>query len=280
MILNSVGIVGLGLMGGSLGLSLKHLLPNTKFIGYDHNETHKKDAIELKLVDKVTDNLNDIFDCELIVLAIPVDGIIEILQNIKSIPKESAIIDIGSTKKQICDNIPSSIRENFVATHPMTGTEKNGPNAAFDGLYTGKTVVLCDTQKSGKAQLKLVEQMYKLLKMNIIHMDSTTHDENAAFISHMPHAISFALANSVMKQKDPKSIVALAGGGFRDMSRIAKSSPAMWESIFKQNKANVLDSIGYFKKELEAFEKLLENEDFVALRAWMSDANKLHDILK
>jgi prephenate dehydrogenase len=280
MILNSVGIVGLGLMGGSFGLSLKHFLPNTKFIGYDHNEAHKKDAIKLKLVDSITTNLDDIFDCELIVLAIPVDGIIEILKNVKSVSKKNTIMDLGSTKKQICENIPLAIRENFVATHPMTGTEKNGPGAAFDGLYENKTVVLCDTQKSGKAQLELVEKIYKILKMNIIHMDSNTHDENAAFISHMPHAISFALANSVMKQKDPKSIIALAGGGFRDMSRIAKSSPDMWEGIFKQNKTNVLDSINYFKKELETFEKLLESDDFGALKKWMSDANKLHDILK
>lgn len=279
MILNSVGIVGLGLMGGSLGLSLKHLLPNTKLIGFDHNETHIKDAIKLKLVDSITTNLEDIFNCELIVLAIPVDGIIEILKNLKSIPKNSTIIDLGSTKKQICDNIPLDIRENFVATHPMTGTEKNGPSAAFDGLYTNKTVVLCDVEKSGKKQLQLVEQLYKKLKMSIIYMDSISHDEHAAFISHMPHAISFALANSVMKQKDPKSIVALAGGGFRDMSRIAKSSPAMWESIFKQNKKNVLDSVDYFKKELETFEQLLENEDFDELRGWMANANKLHDIL-
>lgn len=279
MILNSVGIVGLGLMGGSLGLSLKHLLPNTKLIGFDHNETHIKDAVKLKLVDNITTNLEDIFNCELIVLAIPVDGIIEILKNLKSIPKNSTIIDLGSTKKQICDNIPLDIRENFVATHPMTGTEKNGPSAAFDGLYTNKTVVLCDVEKSGKKQLQLVEQLYKKLKMSIIYMDSISHDEHAAFISHMPHAISFALANSVMKQKDPKSIVALAGGGFRDMSRIAKSSPAMWESIFKQNKKNVLDSVDYFKKELETFEQLLENEDFDELRGWMANANKLHDIL-
>lgn len=279
MILNSVGIVGLGLMGGSLGLSLKHLLPNTKLIGFDHNETHIKDAIKLKLVDDITTNLEDIFNCELIVLAIPVGGIIEILKNLKSIPKNSTIIDLGSTKKQICDNIPLDIRENFVATHPMTGTEKNGPNAAFDGLYTNKTVVLCDIEKSGKKQLQLVEQLYKKLKMSIIYMDSISHDEHAAFISHMPHAISFALANSVMKQKDPKSIVALAGGGFRDMSRIAKSSPAMWESIFRQNKKNVLDSVDYFKKELETFEQLLENEDFDELRQWMANANKLHDIL-
>ena len=279
MVLNSVGIVGLGLMGGSLGLSLRHFLPDTKFIGYDHNEAHIKDAIVLKLVDKVTTDINDIFECELVILAIPVDGIINILKNIKSIRQNCTIIDLGSTKKQICENIPKHIRENFVATHPMTGTEKSGPNAAFDGLYKNKTVVLCDVEQSGKAQLELVEQVYKKLGMNIIYMDSASHDKHSAFISHMPHAISYALANSVMKQEDPKSIVALAGGGFRDMSRIAKSSPEMWESIFKQNKTNVLESIGYFIKELNIFKELLENEDYDGLKMWMSDANKLHDIL-
>lgn len=279
MVLKSVGIVGLGLMGGSLGLSLRHFLPGTKFIGYDHNKAHIKDAKDLKLVDKVVTNLNDIFECELVILAIPVDGIIDILKNVKSIRQNCTIIDLGSTKKQICDNIPYKIRANFVATHPMTGTEKSGPSAAFDGLYKNKTVVLCDVEQSGKAQLELVEQIYKTLGMNIIYMDSSAHDKHAAFISHMPHAISYALANSVMKQEDPKSIVALAGGGFRDMSRIAKSSPVMWESIFKQNKTNVLESIRYFIKEVEIFEELLENEDYNGLRAWMSDANKLHDIL-
>ncbi|KIM03678.1 MAG: prephenate dehydrogenase [Sulfurovum sp. AS07-7] len=279
MVLKSVGIVGLGLMGGSLGLSLRHFLPKAKFIGYDHNETHTKDAISLKLVDKITTNLDDIFECELIILAIPVDGIINIFKNLKSIDPNCTIMDLGSTKKQICENIPENIRKNFVATHPMTGTEKHGPTAAFDGLYKNKTVVLCDVEQSGKIQLELVEQIYKNLEMNIIYMDSNSHDKHAAFISHMPHVISFALANSVMKQEDPKSIIALAGGGFRDMSRIAKSSPAMWESIFKQNKTNVLKSIKYFKKELEIFENLLENEDYDGLRAWMSDANKLHDIL-
>ncbi len=279
MVLKSVGIVGLGLMGGSLGLSLRHFLPKAKFIGYDHNKTHTKDAISLKLVDRITTNLDDIFECELIILAIPVDGIIDILKNIKSIGQNCTIIDLGSTKKQICESIPENIRKNFVATHPMTGTEKHGPTAAFDGLYKNKTVVLCDVEQSGKIQLELVEQIYKNLEMNIIYMDSNSHDKHAAFISHMPHAISYALANSVMKQEDPKSIIALAGGGFRDMSRIAKSSPVMWESIFKQNKTNVLESIKYFIKELEIFEELLENEDYDGLRVWMSDANKIHDIL-
>jgi prephenate dehydrogenase len=279
MVLKSVGIVGLGLMGGSLGLSLKQFLPNTKLIGFDHNAAHTKDAIDLKLVDGITTNLDDIFGCELVILAIPVDGIIDILQNIKSLPEKTTIIDLGSTKKQICESIPGNIRKNFVATHPMTGTEKHGPTAAFNGLYQNKTVVICDVEKSGKYQLELVENIYRNLKMNIIYMDSDSHDKHAAFISHMPHAISFALANSVMKQEDPKSIIALAGGGFRDMSRIAKSSPDMWESIFKQNKSNVLNSIKYFNRELEMFENLLKNDDFDGLKKWMSEANKLHDIL-
>ncbi|MDD5406672.1 MAG: prephenate dehydrogenase [Sulfurovaceae bacterium] len=275
----SIGIVGLGLMGGSIGLSLKKLYPQTSIVGYDHNLTHIKEAKDLNLVDRLADNIEEIWQCDLAILAIPVDSIISIIKQINNISQNTTIIDMGSTKKLICDSIPDAIRSNFVATHPMTGTEKSGPTAAIDGLYNGKTVVLCDVDKSGEHQQEVVKNLYEALGMNIIYMDSTSHDQHAAFISHMPHAISYALANTVMRQEDPKSIVALAGGGFRDMSRIAKSSPVMWESIFRQNRINVLDSVKHFKQELDAFEKMLNDENWDGIKKWMTDANSLHDIL-
>lgn len=279
MDIKSIGIIGLGLMGGSIGLSLKKLYPHINIIGYDHNLTHIHEAIDLKLVDKITQNIEEIWQCDLAILAIPVDGIISLIGQISSVPKMTTIIDMGSTKQLICDSIPDAIRSNFVATHPMTGTEKSGPTAAIDGLYNGKTVVLCDIEKSGAHQLEIVKKLYKALGMNIIYMDSTSHDRHAAFISHMPHVISYALANTVMRQEDPKSIIALAGGGFRDMSRIAKSSPDMWESIIRQNKINVLDSIINFKQELDSFEQMLLKEDWDGVKKWMIEANSLHDIL-
>ncbi len=279
MHINSIGIIGLGLMGGSMALSLKQSLPSTKFIGYDHNTTHQEEAMELDIVDSLASDIDAILECDLIILAIPVDATTTFIREVNALTQDKTIMDLGSTKEEIVKNIPKSIRENFVATHPMTGTEKNGPTAAFDGLYKDKTVVLCDIEKSGKYQRDVVEYIYKLLKMHIIYMDSKDHDKHAAFISHMPHAISYALANSVMKQEDPKSIVALAGGGFKDMSRIAKSSPKMWEGVFEQNRDNVLKSVEYFKKELAIFEELLKIEKYDALQEWMEDANRLHNIL-
>jgi prephenate dehydrogenase len=279
MNIKSIGIIGLGLMGGSIGLSLKKLYPHINIIGYDHNLTHIHEAKNLHLVDKFAQNIEEIWQCDLVILAIPVDGIISIIGQINSIPALTTIIDMGSTKKLICDSIPDAIRQNFVATHPMTGTEKSGPTAAIDGLYTGKTVVLCDIEKSGAHQQEVVKKLFNALKMNIIYMDSTSHDQHAAFISHMPHVISYALANTVMRQEDPKSIIALAGGGFRDMSRIAKSSPDMWESIIRQNKINVLKSIVHFKQELDSFEEMMLQEDWDGIKDWMTQANSLHDIL-
>lgn len=279
MDIKSIGIIGLGLMGGSISLSLRKLYPHINIIGYDHNLTHIQEAMDLNLVNRFAQNIDEIWQCDLAILAIPVDGIISLIGQINSIPKMTTVIDMGSTKKLICDSIPDAIRSNFVATHPMTGTEKSGPTAAIDGLYSNKTVVLCDIEKSGTHQLEIVKKLYKALEMNIIYMDSTSHDRHAAFISHMPHVISYALANTVMCQEDPKSIIALAGGGFRDMSRIAKSSPDMWESIIRQNKINVLDSIINFKQELDSFEKMLLKEDWEGIKKWMTRANSLHDIL-
>lgn len=279
MNIESICIVGLGLMGGSLGLSLKKLYPNTTIYGYDHNETHQIEALKLKLVDKIINTVDEIKCCDVIFLSIPVDAIIATNKELIGISKHTTIIDMGSTKEQICNEIPISIRSNLVASHPMTGTENSGPSAAIDDLYKNKTVVLCDVEKSGERQLNIAQDIFGKLNMNMVYMDSSSHDKHAAFISHTPHAISFALANSVMNQEDHKSIIALAGGGFRDMSRIAQSSPNMWEAIFRQNKNNILESIECFKSELEKCQDMIKNEKWEELQEWMRKANNLHNIL-
>ncbi|MCF6207570.1 MAG: prephenate dehydrogenase/arogenate dehydrogenase family protein, partial [Sulfurovum sp.] len=179
----------------------------------------------------------------------------------------------------ISESIPKETRHFFVTAHPMTGTEKFGPTAALPNLYEGKVVVLCDMEKSGKHQQERAKKLFTEIGMRLVFMGSKEHDRHAAFISHMPHALSYALANAVMRQEDPESIVALAGGGFKDMSRIAKSNPSMWEDIFRQNKSNLLEAIECFQKELEACKKLVETEKWEALNRWMAEANRLHDIL-
>ena len=274
-----VGIVGLGLMGGSLSLALQKHSKEYYFMGMDHNELHRSQALELGLVDEICTSTEALKSCDIIVLSIPVDGIISVIQQLGTLSDTCTLIDLGSTKEKISRSVPSEIRHNFVAAHPMTGTEKFGPTAALEDLYTDKVVVLCDLEKSGEHQQNIAKKLFTDIGMNIVCMGAKEHDRHAAFISHMPHAISYALANSVMAQEDSTSIIALAGGGFKDMSRIAKSSPNMWEDIFRQNKTNVLKAINSFQSELKKCQKMVENEEWETLNDWMREANTLHDIL-
>jgi len=274
-----IGIVGLGLMGGSLGLALKKVSIKYTLIGYDHNDSHKKEALQLNLVDYVVDDFLAIKSCDVIVLTIPVDAIIATAQHLTDVDKQCTIIDFGSSKEKISNAIPLSIRQNFVTAHPMTGTENFGPKAAIEALYKDKTMVICDIEKSGEYQKEVAMNLFRDIEAEIVFMNAKEHDRHAAFISHMPHAVSYAIANSVMKQEDPRSILALAGGGFASMSRIAKSSPNMWEDIFRQNRENLLESISTFNSEMQLCQRLIEDEKWEELHQWMSDANGLHEIL-
>ena len=275
----SIGIIGLGLMGGSFSLALQEVSDAFYFMGLDHNKSHCEEAVKLGLVDEIVQTLDEIKSCDVIILTIPVDGIIDIAKQLSDLDPNCTIIDFGSTKQKISESIPEEIRANFVTAHPMTGTEKFGPSAALADLYKGKVVVLCDIEKSGDYQKEVAEKLFHDIKMNLVLMGAEEHDKHAAFISHMPHALSYALANAVMKQEASTSIVALAGGGFKDMSRIAKSSPNMWEDIFRQNKSNMLEAMHSFQSELKKCQKMIENDEWETLNTWMKDANTLHDIL-
>ena len=218
----NIAIIGLGLMGGSLALSLKKLDFISSVVGSDHNKKHQEDALELKLVDKIVE-FEEVKSYDVIVLAIPVNGVIATLNNLMDVDKNTTIIDLGSTKELIVSSVPKAIRKNFVAAHPMTGTENFGPHAAIENLYYEKSVVLCDLEDSAEHQREVAKKIFKALKMNKYFMKSHEHDRHAAFISHMPHVISYSIANTVMKQENKHNILALAAGGFRSMSRLAKS---------------------------------------------------------
>lgn len=271
-------IVGLGLMGGSMALSLKKLDFIDEIVGSDHNVKHQEDAINLNLVSKIVD-FEEVKNYDIIFLAIPVDGIIQSLQNLKDVGKNTTIVDLGSTKEKIVASIPQEIRKNFIAAHPMTGTENFGPYAALEGLYEEKVVVLCDLEHSGEFQREIAKKIFRSLKMKKHFMTSHEHDRHAAFISHMPHAISYSIANTVMNQEQKKNILALAAGGFRSMSRLAKSSPNMWEDIFRQNKENLLEAITLFEHELTLLKINIENENWDEVHKNMQDGNRLHEIL-
>ena len=275
----NIGIIGLGLMGGSLAKAVKRYGISKKVYGFTNSEKNKKEIEELGLVDELVDleTLKKVSD--VIILSIPVDAIISMFPNFLDINEKTTIIDMGSTKEYIVKNIPTKIRKNFIAAHPMTGTEKNGPKAAIDNLYEGKTVVLCDLEDNENMHVNKAFKIFQEIGMRIVVMNSHEHDVNACYISHLPHLISFALANTVMSHQNPKEIIALAAGGFKDMSRIAKSSPRMWGDIFKQNRENMLESIKSFEDQMNEAKKMIEEERYEDLENWMKKANSLHEIL-
>jgi prephenate dehydrogenase len=274
-----IGVVGLGLMGGSMALALKHISFVTSIVGSDHNKEHQRIALERGLVQAIVPFETLKSECDVIFLAVPVDGVIALLQECADLEgTDKTLIDLGSTKALIVDAIPSSIRTNFIPAHPMTGTEQFGPNAALEGLYADKVVVLCDLENSGHTQRDTALRIFRAIGMQVHTMGAHQHDRHAAFISHMPHVISYALANTVLAQEEKENILALAAGGFRSMSRLAKSSPAMWEDIFRQNRENVLEAVEFFETELQALKTALIHEDYTELRREMKGANKLYEI--
>lgn len=274
----TIGIIGLGLIGGSLGLAFQNTKIVSKVFGFDHNLTHCEDALKLNLIDEIV-SFNDIKKCDTIFLAIPVEAIIGTLSMLKGVGNRTTIIDLGSTKSEIIKSTPKSIRSNFVAAHPMAGREKFGPSAAHSDLYRDKIVVLCDTRNTADFHKDRAVQLFSHIGMKIVFMEESEHDKHASFISHLPHAISYALANSVIGQQDPKSILLLAAGGFESMSRLAKSSPTMWSDIFKQNRENLLVSLELFEKELSTCKQMIKDEKWSELESWMGDATTLHKIL-
>lgn len=272
------GIIGLGLMGGSLGLALKESSLFSIIAGDDSNPVHRRQAVYLGLVDECLD-LDGIFDCDVIFLCTPVDSIVDIIKGIKNLRENQLVIDFGGVKKEIIKSIPKELRANFVSLHPMCGTENFGPKAAFKELYKNQIMIFIDIADSGEYQLNLAREICMQLGMNMVKMDSKNHDIHTAFISHMPHILSYALANAVLKQENPQDIVAIAGGGFKGMSRISKSSGVMWSAIAKQNKENILESIDTLLDELHYAKYLINNNKFDELKEWMTSANKLRDII-
>lgn len=273
-----VGIIGLGLMGGSLGLCLKENKLIGSVYGLDLDAQNAKDALELGLIHKLI-GFDKLSNCDIIFIATPVNAIIEILQNLKELPKTTTIIELGSTKRKIVESLPITLIKQTIFAHPMAGTENSGPKAAFKELYKDAVCVLCDSEVADDLHQKRAVEIFSHLGMRIVFMDSTSHDHHTAIISHLPHAISFSLANYVMREEDRRNIAYLGGPSFKGMCRIAKSSPLMWGGIFTQNKENILASIEHFQEELENCKKMLESCDENKLKKWMEKANHLREIL-
>lgn len=273
-----VAIIGLGLMGGSLGLCLKENKLISTVYGLDIDKENEKEALNLGLIHELI-SFENLKNCDMVFIATPVDAIISILQNLQGIKTSTTLIELGSTKRKIIENLPSTLTGQTIFAHPMAGTENSGPKAAFKDLYKDAVCVLCDSEVADDLHQKRAVEIFSHLGMRIVFMDSTAHDHHTAIISHLPHALSFSLANFVMREEDKRNIAHLGGPSFKGMCRIAKSSPLMWGSIFLQNKNNILASIECFQKELEFCKELIKNSKEEELKEWMLRANGLREIL-
>jgi prephenate dehydrogenase len=280
--MNNVFVIGVGLIGGSLCLDIKKIYPKVKIYGIDSSVDNLDLAVELNLIDFKTslDNLNK---ADLVLISTPVDVankiIIDVLNNINS---KSLVIDFGSTKTNICSKVNNhKKRKNYLASHPIAGTEFSGPKAAFLGLFSNKTIILCDCEKTDTNLLSTAENIFRSMQMNIRYMDSFSHDKHIAYVSHLSHISSFMLGKTVMdKEKNENNIFDMAGSGFESTVRLAKSSPEMWAPIFELNKENIVESLEEYIVNLNSFKNLLQNDKFGELKNQMIQTNYIKNILK
>src|SRR5687768_2831346 len=277
-----VTIIGIGLIGGSLALALKEKGIANHVIGVDNNLSHQQKALELGLVDEIRELDDAINQSDLIVLAVPVNALINLLPQVLNKITHQVVMDVGSTKKGVLDVIKEHLkRKNFVATHPMWGTEYSGPEAAVSGAFAEKATVICNKEESSEAALQLVENIYKQLGMHLIYMNANDHDVHVAYVSHISHITSFALANTVLeKEREEEAIFELASAGFESTVRLAKSNPHTWASIFMQNRENVLDVLNEHISQLRKFKSCLEKENYEWLTELIENANKIQKIIK
>ena len=278
----NVTIIGTGLIGGSMALTLKEKGFATKVIGVDASEQHLAQALALGIIDQVLPLQEAVALSDLIIIATPINAAENLLPQILDIATKQVVMDVGSTKNNICKIVSSHPkRGRFVATHPMWGTEYSGPEAAVKNAFTEKATVICSKEASDPDAATLVEQVYQTLGMHLLYMDAAAHDVHVAYISHISHITSFALANTVLeKEREEDAIFELASGGFESTVRLAKSNPSMWVPILMQNKENVLDVLNEHISQLRKFKTSLEKENPEYLLELIQKANGIKRILK
>ena len=276
-----IGIIGLGLMGGSFSIEMRRLFPNSLILGNDISQINIKSAKRLELIDDVFE-INNLSEFDIVLISVPVDISLKIVNRVLDhVPEHTLVLDVGSTKLPICNEVQNHPnRQNFLAMHPISGTENSGPDASVKGLYTSITNIVCEKEKTGLKQYELALSIFQKLEMKIIYMNPKVHDQHISYVSHLSHITSFILAKTVIeKEIDEKNIFDLAGSGFESTVRLAKSSPEMWSPIFIQNKDYIIEALSEYIDNLEVLkEMILKNENELIIND-LNNINRIKEIL-
>ena len=277
-----LAVIGIGLMGGSLALSLKKKGFVSNVIGVDNNIEHQAEALRLGIVDEIMTLEDAVKLSDIIAIATPVNIAEKLLPTVLNLVDQQIVFDLGSTKEAVAQIASAHAKKGrFVPTHPMWGTEFSGPSAAQSDAFENKATVICNREQVDNDALLTVERLYETLGMHIVSMNATKHDIHVAYVSHISHITSFALANTVLeKERESDNIFELASGGFDSTVRLAKSNAATWVPIFMQNKENVLDVLNEHISQLKKFKACLEKENFEYLSDLIENANGIKRILK
>jgi prephenate dehydrogenase len=285
--MKNLGVIGLGLIGGSMAIDLKRKGFAKTILGVDADPVNAAAAEKIGLVDKVVGFDECVDQSDVIILAVPVDAALKLLPLVldrfeQTGASDKLVMDVCSTKEHLSRSVKyHAKRKMYVASHPMSGTEYSGPWAALPGLFDGRACIICDSDESDRKAVRTVEELYAALNMRILYMNSSNHDVHTAYVSHVSHVISFALAQTVLeKEKDEKHIFDLASGGFSSTVRLAKSGADMWTPILLQNSDNVLRVMDTYMDKLKAFRDAIEEGDEEAVRELIQDANRIRRIIR
>jgi len=274
-------VIGLGLIGGSLALDLKKR-SNYKVYGIDNNQDHIHKALELGVIDE-EGNFSQVSDASVVIIAVPVNVIPEVTKRVlDEISNDTLVFDVGSVKNEICKAVESHPnRKNYVAAHPLAGTEFSGPEAAILNLFDEKVNILCEVDKTDWKILDKALSIFKNLQMRIKMMSPEEHDRHIAYVSHLSHVSSFMLGKTVLGiEKNEQHIFDMASTGFASTVRLAKSSATTWAPIFLQNKENILISLEEYIKNLIEFKEMIEGDNNEALQEIMNNTNYIKTVLK
>lgn len=295
----TVGIVGLGLIGGSMAIDLRRRGFASEILGVEAEPVNASAALNIGLADEIVDLEQCIDRSDIVVLSVPVGTAVKMLPMVldrfaETLPGpdpadvssgvrcKKIVIDVCSTKASLVEAVRNHpARQRYVATHPMAGTEYSGPWAAQPGLFDGRACIICNEDDSDRDAVEEIEALYDCLNMRLTSMDASAHDVHTAYVSHISHITSFALALTVLdKEKDEKHIFDLASGGFSSTVRLAKSNADMWVPILSQNRDNVLKVMDTYIEKMNEFRDAISSGDEKRIRELIGEANRIKRILR